>query len=384
MDWTGYKSCCHRSALKPGAAFCAECGGSLMRCMNFGDCPQLVEPFKPCPVCLAPELVVEAGASAGGGVGASVAIPLKLRNHNSQTTRPIFLKRLQKRAAGGEATDVPLDWRQVDPGAERSFVVEAGPFETDGVARMELLLTLAARSKEGYEEAFVFGGALLFTVSRESAQQIVQNIDFSGAHFETGGLVKTDLKVAEGQGGRASPEDMPRRVVALERFELNELREDVRGYGESGRRVSRSARFAVSGFSEADAPGFEIGLGPRGAIAVGRSGRERDPETNPTPMDLTLRVYDAEGALDLAASNRISRHHFDLTVLCDRLMVHARSAKGIVLDGQAVASGAIVPVADGALIVPDEAAGAGLRVRFDASARETVDRIELVRDPLIR
>jgi len=377
MEWTGYKACCHRTALKPGAAFCAGCGGPLIRCMNFSECLQLVEPSKPCPVCLTPELVVEAGASAGGGVGARVAIPLKLRNHNAQATRPIYLKRLQKRAAAGPATDVPLDWQQVDPGAERSFVVEAGPFETDGVARMELLMTLATRSKEGHEEAYVFAGALLFTVSRESAQQVVQNIDFSGAHFETGGLVKTDLKIAD-QGGASVPAEAGRRVVSLERFELNELREGVRGYGDTGKRVSRAVRFAFEDFPEPDAPGFETGLGTRGAIAVGRSGRERDPETNPTPMDLTLRAYDAQGALDFAASNRISRHHFDLTVHGDRLMLHARSAKGVALDGRAVASGAVEPVPDGALIVPDQGAGVGLRVRFDPSASETVDRITLI------
>lgn len=379
MEWAGYKSCCHRSALKPGAAFCGECGGPLLRCMNFSDCMQLVEPFKPCPVCLTPELVVEAGASVGGGVGARVAIPLKLRNQNARASRPIFLKRLQKRESDGAAVDLPLDWEQVDAGAERSFLVEAGPFATDGVARMELLLTIATRSKEGYEERYVFGGALLLTVNRESRQQVVQNIDFSGAHFETGGLVKTDLKVAEG-GGERAPQAEGRRVVSLERFELSELKDGVRGYAASGQRVSRSAAFGFRGFAEGDAPGFEVGLGPRGALAVGRSGRERDPERNPTPMDLSLRAYDAAGALDAAASGRISRHHFDLTVLNDRLCVHVRSAKGVAIDGRVAPAGAVETVEDGALITPDAGAGVSLRARFGAGPRGLVDRVDLIRE----
>lgn len=381
MNWSGYKSCCHRTALKPAAAFCGECGGPLLRCMNFSDCMQLVTSFKPCPVCLSPELVVEAGASVGGGVGSRVAIPLKLRNHNAAATRPIYLKRLQKRERSGETIDLPLDWEQVEPGGERSFLVEAGPFETDGVARMELLLTLAARAKEGYEESYVFGGALLLTVARESSQQVVQNIDFSGAHFETGGLVKTDLRLGDGAPmADAASAAAGRRVVSLERLELNELKQGVRGYADTGQRVARSAQFAFRGFAESDAPGFATGLGVRRALAVGRSGRERDPERNPTPMDLTLRAYDSAGALDLETSNRISRHHFDLTVLNDRLCIHARSAKGVAVDGRALPAGAVEPIQDGALITPDPTAGVSLRTRFIAGPRGLVERIELVRE----
>ncbi|MEL6978170.1 MAG: zinc ribbon domain-containing protein [Pseudomonadota bacterium] len=379
MQWAGYKSCCHRTALTPAAAFCGECGTPLLRCMNFSDCFQLVEPFKPCPVCLTPELVVEAGATVGGGVGARVAIPLKLRNQNAEARRPIFLKRLQKRERDGAATDVPLDWEQIDPGAERSFLVEAGPFETDGVARMELLMTLATRSKEGYEEAYVFGGALLLTVARESAQQVVQNIDFSGAHFETGGLVKTDLKVAESAGAGLGAE-AGRRVVSLERFELSEVKDGVRGYAESGRRVSRAALFSFRGFPGDDAPGFETGLGARGALAFGRAGRERDPERNPTPMDASLRVYGADGAVDAAASGRISRHHFDLTVLNDRLCLHVRSAKGVAVNGRAALSGAVEPIEDGALITPDESVDLAMRVRFSSGPGGVVERVDLVRE----
>ncbi|MCI4666276.1 MAG: hypothetical protein MRY74_16305 [Neomegalonema sp.] len=377
MSWEGYKACCHRSALKPTAAFCGECGGPLLRCMNFSDCMQLITPLQPCSVCLSPELVVEQGASVGGGVGARLAIPLKLRNQNAEIKRPIYLKRLQKIESDGAPADVPLGWEQVDPGSERSFLVEAGPFETDGVARVELLLTLATRSKEGFEEAHVFGGALLLTVNRESQQQIVQNIDFSGAHFETGGLVKTDLKVDQSE--TASAETTGRRVVALERFELSEVRTGVRGYENPTRRVPQNVRFTCSGFPDADAPGFEFGVGARGAIAVGRSGREKDPARNPNPMDLSIRVYDSGGALDLERSNRISRHHFDLRVLNDRLCLHVRSSKGAVVDNIPAPAGSIEPIEDGAVIYPTVDAPAGVRVQFDAGPHGEVSRIHLIK-----
>ncbi|MEL6279599.1 MAG: FHA domain-containing protein [Pseudomonadota bacterium] len=381
MEWTGYKTCCHRAALDPAAAFCGECATPLIRCMNFNECLQLVEPMKPCPVCLNPELIVEEGAVSSGGVGTRLAIPLKLRNHNAELPRPIFLKRLLKRESGQDETEVPLDWQVVEAGAERSFLVEAGPFDTDGVARVELLLTMAMRSKEGFEEAYVFGGSLLLTVARDSAQQVVQNIDFSGAHFETGGLVKTDLRVDDASPQQA--QQAGRRVLPLERLEVSEVKEGIRGYGQTGVRVPRTVQFAFHGFPEKDAPNFEVRLGARGALAMGRSGRERDPERNPSPMDVSLRAYGASGALDLETSNRVSRHHFDLVVLNDRLCVHVRSAKGAIINDRQLAAGSVEPINDGDLITPsgDVAGRIGLRAHFRSNPHGVVERIDLRRDP---
>ncbi|MGD1870346.1 MAG: FHA domain-containing protein [Neomegalonema sp.] len=381
MEWTGYKTCCHRAALDPAAAFCGDCATPLIRCMNFNECLQLVEPMKPCPVCLNPELIVEEGAVSSGGVGTRLAIPLKLRNHNAELPRPIFLKRLLKRESGQDETEVPLDWQVVEAGAERSFLVEAGPFDTDGVARVELLLTMAMRSKEGFEEAYVFGGSLLLTVARDSAQQVVQNIDFSGAHFETGGLVKTDLRVDDASPQQAQPAG--RRVLPLERLEVSEVKEGIRGYGQTGVRVPRTVQFAFHGFPEKDAPNFEVRLGARGALAMGRSGRERDPERTPSPMDVSLRAYGASGALDLETSNRVSRHHFDLVVLNDRLCVHVRSAKGAIINDRQLAAGSVEPINDGDLITPsgDVAGRIGLRAHFRSNPHGVVERIDLRRDP---
>ncbi len=385
MEWAGYKACCHRAALDPKASFCGTCAAPLIRCMNFSDCMQLVEPLKPCPVCLNPELIVEDGAVVSGGVGARLAIPLKLRNHNSELRRPIYLKSLLKRESGRDDTPVPLEWEIVEPGSERSFLIEAGPFDTDGVARVELVLTLAMRSKEGFEEAYTFGGSLLLTVSRDSAQQVVQNIDLSGAHFETGGLVKTDLRL-DGDGASGPDTTKGRRVLPLERLEVSELNAGLRGYQASGARAPRTVQFAFVGFPEGDAPGFEIGMGARGALAFGRSGREKNPETNPTPMDVSLRAYGADGALDLGMSNRVSRHHFDLLVLNDRLCLHARSSKGAMINGHLFPVGSVEPLEDGDVVTPArEVAGAiALRFGLRAGPHGHVDKVELRREPSSR
>ncbi len=380
MEWTGYSECCRKAALNPAASFCTTCRNPLLRCMNFSDCMQLVEPTKPCPVCLKPELVIEAGATVSGGIGARLSLPLKLRNFNRQIARPIYLKKLVKNESGQAPQKVDLNWEIVEPGSERTFYVDAGPFDADGVTRVELLLTIAMRAKEGYEEVYVFSGSLLLTINRDSNQQVIQNIDLSGAHFETGGLVHTKLDANQTTGGATHTAD--RQVVALERVEVAELAEGVRGYRADGQRVPRSVSFRFVGFPEGDAPGWEVMLGARGALCFGRSSREAHPETNPAPMDVSLRAYARGGELDRDTSTRVSRHHFDLLVLNERLVLHARSGKGVLLNGKEVPSGAVVPIADGDVIAPsqDVANAIQMRTRFRAGQFGRISQIELIRE----
>lgn len=380
MEWKSYSECCRKAGLNPSASFCTTCRNPLLRCINFVDCVQLVEPTKPCPVCLKPELVIEAGATVSGGIGARLSLPLKLRNFNRMITRPIYLKKLVKNESGLVPQEVELNWEIVEPGSERTFYVDAGPFDADGVTRVELLLTIAMRSKEGYEEAYVFSGSLLLTINRDSNQQVIQNIDLSGAHFETGGLVHTKLE-ANQRGSEPAP-TAQRQVVGLERVEVAELTEGVRGYRNDAVRVPRSARCRLIGFPEADAPGYEMILGARGALCFGRSSREAHPDTNPAPMDVSLRAYQRDGAIDMPTSTRVSRHHFDLLVLNERLVVHARSGKGVLLNGVDVASGAVVPIADGDVISPsrDVAKAIAIRARFRPEQHGRINQIELIRE----
>lgn len=380
MEWTGYRECCHKAALKVDAVFCSGCRTPLLRCMNYDDCLQLVEPTKPCEVCLKPELVIEAGATVSGGIGARLSLPLKLRNFSRTIGRPIYLKKLTRQESGRALEIVDLNWEIVEPGVERTFYVDAGPFEADGVTRVELLLTIAVRSKEGFEEAYLFSGSLLLSVNRDFNQQVIQNIDLSGSHFETGGLVHTRLDANQTGGGPQQSAD--RRVVELERVEVAELAAGLRGYGRSGARVPRSVKFRLAGFPESDAPTWDVTLGARGALAFGRSGREHDAERNPAPMDVSIRAYGRDGALDVETSTRVSRHHFDLLVLNDRLVLFARSSKGVMINDREVPSGAVVPVADGDVIAPsrDVARAIAMRASFVAGQHGRVNLIELRRE----
>ena len=380
MEWNGYSECCHKASLNPAASFCGTCRTPLMRCMNFADCMQLVGPDDPCPVCLKPELLIEVGAKVAGGIGARLSLPLKLRNFNRQLRRPIYLKKIVKNESGQASQQLDLNWEIVEPGTERALYVDAGPFDAAGVTRVELLLTIAMRSKEGYEEAYLFSNSLLLTIARESNQQIIQQIDLSGSHFETGGLVHTKLD-ANQQNAEEAPTQQ-RSVVALQRAEVAELNDGVRGYRDSAKRVQRSVSFRFVGFPEADAPNWNVKLGARGALMFGRSSREAHPEHNPAPMDVSLRAYLRDGSLDRDASTRVSRHHFDLLVLNERLVLHARSGKGALVNGREVPSGAVVPIEDGDIIAPakDVANAIAMRARFRAGQHEHVDEIELIRE----
>ena len=378
MEWTGYKECCHKAALNASASFCSTCRTPLLRCLNFADCMQLVEPTKPCPVCLKPELVIESGATVSGGIGARLSLPLKLRNFNRKISRPIYLKGLVKNESGRAAEPVELNWEIVEAGSERTFYVDAGPFDADGVTRVELLLTVAMRSKEGFEEAYVFSGSLLLTVNRQSNQQVVQNIDLSGSHFETGGLVHTKLDA--NQAATEPTRTVDRQVVGLERVEVAELAAGIRGYGPKGPRVPRSVMFRLVGFPGEDAPNYDVMIGSRGALAFGR--RSRDPVGDDPPMDITLRVYGRDGTLDTAASSRVSRHHFDVLVLNERLVVHARSGKGLLVNDREVLPGAVVPIADGDVITPsrDLVGALAMRARLVDRQYDRVGLIELRRE----
>ena len=99
-------------------------------------------------------------------------------------------------------------------------------------------------------------------------------------------------------------------------------------------------------------------------------------------MDVSLRAYARDGGLDRDASTRVSRHHFDLLVLNERLVLHARSGKGALVNGKEVPSGAVVPIGDGDTIAPakDVANAIAMRTRFRTGQFGRIQQIELIRE----
>jgi hypothetical protein len=335
VDWQPYGACCHRLATDEEAGFCPDCGHPFLRCMAFAECRSLVTPTQACPVCVAPALMIDAGAVVQSKTGERVSVPLILRN-GSPAARPIWVKRIVK--WGGRVDEpVALTWEQIEPGAERHFALDTPPLAEGGTHTVRVILVIGSRHK-GLEEEYAFAAGMSITVSGQDTQQIVQNINLSGAQFQTGGMVHTQLNTRAEQGKTpAALHD--RTLLSLERAEKYEIENGIRGYRKEGLRVPRHVEFSFSGFRSTDSPPNGATLIAGGRLACGRNSRTPDPSANAMPSDLCLRAYDARGgAVDQPATLAISRHHFDLVVVNDRLCVHARSTRGMELNGEALAS----------------------------------------------
>lgn len=379
MEWRPYASCCHRQALAVDSAFCGECGRLLLRCMAFQECMSLVTPGGACPMCVAPALSLEKGAITRSQVGRRLAIPLVLRN-GSGAGRALRVDAIVVRDGSGEVP-VPLPWEEIDAQSERGFTVETAKLEQAGTRALDIVATLASRYK-GREERYAFGASVTIEIDTPDPTQIVQNINLTGAQFATGGMVHAP--VANRQTADREPVALRERTaLAFERAERFEIPLGIRGYRNGNLRVPRSVEFAFPGFPDSERPAKGATIGQRGVLACGRAGRQYDAEHNPLPSDLSLRVHDPRtGEVDERAAVFISRHHFDLLVMNDRLHVVPRGSNGLEVNGQRLAIGSVHELGDGAEIVPipGHRERLALKIRFRA-ALGIVETIELAREP---
>jgi len=353
MDWKPYGPCCARHAANPKAAFCPECRHPLLRCMASAECGQLVTPSGPCPACLAPALFVNAGAQVRARAGERLSVPFVLRNASS-AGRPLWVKRLARLDAASDEP-VALKWQQIDAGTERQFSINTPPIETAGTHELALLLVAATRHR-GVEEAYAFRAVVPVAVTAVTApQSIQQNIivhaaESQGNGVATAGAVSAPLNVRVDDDGvtTALTDRMP---LTLERAEVYELEQDVRGYRRQGVRVHRHVTFAFEGFRDDERPHDGVGLGAEGRLTFGRNSRTPSSQGGDT-NDVCLRVYRRDGVLDEAATMAVSRHHFELVVANERLCVLATTSRGMQVNGHGVASGALVELTSGDRIQP--------------------------------
>jgi hypothetical protein len=375
MEWQPYRACCHRHAKEADIAFCPECGHPFIRCMAFAECGSLVTPLQECPICVAPSLAIDAGALLQLRTGERVSVPLILRNETTGN-RPLFVKQIVK--MDGRADEpLALMWERIDPQTERHFTVDLPPLAEGGSHALRMLFVVATRFR-GIEEVYAFTGRTTITVSAPDTQQIIQNIDLSGAQFQTGGMVHTALNT-QGRAAQSSVLGV-RSPLPLERAEKYELEHGLRGYSDDGLRLPRNVQVAFKSFRASDVPPDGWAMA-NGRLSCGRNARSAGPDA--APNDVCLRAYDPRtGAVDEPATRAISRNHFDFLVVNDRLLVHARSAHGMEVGGTALNSGNMVPVKPGQQIVPipGRPDKLMLQVAF-TSTIGSVDRITISRTP---
>jgi hypothetical protein len=377
MDVTP-KPCCYRSAATPDVVFCPECGQAILRCLAFAECGGLVSSRDPCPRCFAPELMIDAGAVVHSRKGDRIAVPLVLINA-SPAGRPLWVKRLIKRESGAEHA-VSLTWERLDAGRERHFTLDTPPLADGGTHTLGVLLVIGSRYK-GLEEEYAFATDIFVTVSGQDERQINQTINFAGPVGDNA-LVNTalrsELAAEQGRGGLQN-----RQPVRLWREDKYEFDNDIRGYRKERVRVYRDVELTFTGFPQADCPP-NARMRPATRVACGRNSRTPDPATSAPGNDVSLRVYDRKGGIDEPATLAISRHHFDLVVVNDRLCLQVRTSHGMELNREVIASGAVSPLTPKDRIVPIPGRPDKLTLNVSySSSRDTVEQIQVRRTPAV-
>ena len=332
-------ACCHRAALELTASWCDECGQALLRCQAFAECGGLIDERGKCPVCVSPELTVDAGGVFEAKVGAALSVPLVLANA-SRVARPLFLKGLWTREAEGDWAPVEVPWERLEAGAKAPLSVRAKALKRAGVHQIEVLLALGTRWR-WREEVLAFSTGLALTVEQNEALTVQQNIHYGGDQSAAGGTVYAPVRVNLGGEPSASRESKQPRVLTLVRASNLERTFELRGYGD-GTTVSRQAHFRWKGFAAEEAPPDGPIATADGLLTLGRSRAVAAGGTN----SVRLLARDVKGAVDEEASRAISRQHFSLCISNGRVVLRVESELGAFLNGKPVPRGAVIHLRD--------------------------------------
>jgi hypothetical protein len=326
---------------------------------------------KACPVCVAPQLMIDPRAVIKARKGDRLSIPLILMN-GSTVGRPLWVKRIVKRL-GDQYESLALTWEQVEARTERHFSVDVPPLVDGGTTTAGLIIVVASRYKN-IEEEYAFEAEMLITVSGGQDGNTTINVTNTNSTY---------YAPVHGETPSAGPAPSGPTTLNLQPAEVYELAQGIRGYRAEKLRVPRHVEFAFAGFPEHDAPAAGATAMQRGRLACGRNSRTPDPGADAVANDVCLRAYDGQGVVDEPGTMAISRHHFDLLVLNDRLCVHTRSTRGLELNGKTLESGEIAVLAPGDRLVPIPGRPDKLVLEFDfSSSFGWVDRVEVSRTPV--
>ena len=371
MDWLPYNACCFGTAADLDAAFCSDCRHPLLRCAAGAECGGLVAPTGHCARCVAPALLISNATPLRSQRGDRLSIPFVFRNA-SASRRSLWVKRIVH-VEGGTAEPVPLAFDKVSAGEERTFHVGTAPLDASGQRTIRLMLVVATRIA-GIEDEYAFKADVHVAVAATDPQQANTYIQIG-----TGAMMH---RVGEQAAATEAPAGGPVSVT-LERAERYELTEGIRGYQSTNLRVPRDVPFNFTGFRAADRPDNPATLA-EGRFSCGRN--RRGPASNPGAIvnDVCLRAFTPDGQVDEPATLAISRHHFDLLVVNDRLCVQVAASKGLQIGGRDITAGQLVPLVSGDRIVPipDHPERLALHVVF-STVLDTVTGVTVTRTPAV-
>lgn len=251
-------ACCYRHAAARGAMFCGECASPILRCMAFDECGGLLGPDGRCPVCVAPELFLDAGARRDVAAGGVLVLPLVFRN-TSPVRRPLFVTDVWVRQGEWERRRQDVAWERLEAGAANPLFVQTGALERQGRELVEISFAAATRYR-WREESFAFRSSLQLDIEQGGGLVINQTIHAGGQEGGLGGAVNAPIRI-EAPTSAAGEANADRRTgptqLSLTRADVFERSNGVRGYASGDLKsatVARNARIVFAGFAEDEAP----------------------------------------------------------------------------------------------------------------------------------
>jgi hypothetical protein len=371
-------SCCIETAATPDAMFCGECGKAITRCMASQECHGLVGPDGFCPVCVSPQVFIDAGAELDVRVGGTLTLPLTFRN-TSPTGRPLRIEQVWTRVGGDKYLPQPLDWDQVPAGQQMSAVVQTPPLATSGRVKFDIAF-VAETGWKSRRESYAFSASVEFKVE-EQKQAVTINQTINAGD---GGNTVYAPSYNEGAGAEQS-----RRVVLEQALPLNLVRahnvereHGVRGYLDGpmkGATVLRTADVIYKGFPDGETPRNGPIATPDSVLKFGRAKTRGEGGEG----DVRLLVRDAKGAVDESLSLAISRLHFVLHVQKGRLVLHPYGEAGVMIGEEVLRrDDRILQNGDVIRVLPKNGEALQVQVRMQARHGE-VDEIVLARIPAL-
>ena len=363
--------CCFRASLDRDATFCDECGSPLQRCMATDECGGLLDAAGCCPVCVSPEISLDAGSASSIKVGGTLALPLVVSN-NSPVGRPLFVEEMWIRGDDGEVRPVDLTFQRLNSGGTAEVGLRTGVLETAGLHRFDVHLTVATRYL-WREERYVFTTSIAIPVDPEGPSEIVQNYNIQADAIGAGMTIYNPTRIQKEREAGIATHAEPIRLT-LRRADTLERTLGHRGYA-ANLAVTKSTALVWQGFGKGHAP-FD---GPirthTGVLGIGRASNAPEGGMN----DVRL-LISRNGEIDEDASIHISRRHFQLFIENDRLMLRVESQNGLLVGDEALRRGKMVALRDGDMIRPlvRNPDAIALKVQFETQHDE-VDRIILKR-----
>jgi len=363
--------CCFKASLDREATFCDECGAPIQRCMATDECGGLLDAAGCCPVCVVPELSLDAGSASSIKVGGSLALPLLVSN-NSPVGRPLFIEELWIKGDDDEPRQVDLTFQRLNSDSTAEVGLRTGVFETAGLHRFDVHIVVATRYL-WREERYVFTTAIAIPVDPEGPSEIVQNYNIQADEIGAGMTIYNPTRIQKEREAGIATHAEPIRLT-LRRADTLERSLGHRGY---------KGNLAVTKHTDLIWQGFDAGHAPldgpirtqTGVLGLGRASNAPEGGMNDVRLLITQ-----DGKIDEEASVHISRRHFHLFIENDRLLLRVGSQNGLLLNDTPWRRGKMIALKDGDVIRPlvNRPNAIALKVQFETQHDE-VDRIILKR-----